>query len=212
MSDVLRSKVLITAIPIIITLIMFVEYFFNIPIIAGAAENLRTWAIVISNLALGLGVVNLVRTHGKRFQARTPGRWYFSAWTLVIFFAMTAFGLMTTGSGGYKYLFMYIYTPLGQTMYASTGFYIFSSAYRAFRARNLDAALLLIAGCFVVLTNAPIGGAIWSGIPIIGTWIMENGQVPAYRIFTMTAGFGLLAYGYRVIMGKERGFYGEVAE
>ena len=97
-------------------------------------------------------------------------------------------------------------------MYATTGFYIFSSAYRAFRARNLDAALLLIAGCLVVLTNAPIGEVVWKGIPVIGTWIMENGQVPAYRIFTMTAGFGLLAYGFRVILGKERGFYGGVEE
>jgi hypothetical protein len=211
MSDILRSKTLITAIPIIISAIMIVEYFFNISAVAYLAENLRTWAVIISNLALGLGVVNLVRTHGRRFQKRTPGQWYFSIWTLVIFFVMLALGLMSTENVSYKWMFQYIYTPLGQTMYATTGFYIFSSAYRAFRARNIDAALLLIAGCFVVLTNAPIGEVIWSGIPVIGTWIKDNGQVPAYRIFTMTAGFGLLAYGFRVITGRERGFYGEVA-
>ncbi len=208
MSDLLRRREIITAIPIIITLIMFAEYFFNIPAIASVAENLRTWAVVISNIALGLGVVNLVRNHGRHIQKRTPGRWFFSAWLLLMFVAVLAFGLIGTDSAGYQWSFQYIYTPLGQTMYATTGFYIFSSAYRAFRARNLDAALLLIAGCFVVLTNAPVGEVIWKGIPIIGTWIKENGQVPAYRIFTMTAGYGLLAYGFRVILGRERGFYG----
>jgi hypothetical protein len=212
MAEVLRRKEIITAIPIIITIIMFVEYFFNVPGINTIAENLRTWAVVISNIALGLGVINLVRTHSRHVQRRTPDRWFFSICCLLSFVVVTIFGLISTSSQGYQWAFTYIYTPLGQTMYATTGFYIFSSAYRAFRARNVDAAMLLIAGCFVVLTNAPIGEVIWSGIPIIGTWIMENGQVPAYRIFTMTAGFGLLAYGFRVILGKERGFYGELRE
>jgi hypothetical protein len=121
---------------------------------------------------------------------------------------------MTGGGQGnaiYDWFFRYVYTPLGQTLYPITGFYIFSACYRAFRARNIDAALLLIAGCFVILTNAPIGGAIWSGFPIIGRWMLDFGQVPGMRTFQIIGAMGMLAYGFRALLGKERGFYGEVA-
>jgi hypothetical protein len=75
---------------------------------------------------------------------------------------------VATSNSIYNWLFNNVYTPLGSTTYAITGFYIFSAAYRAFRARNVDAALMLIAGCFVILSNAPVGEVIWSGIPAIG--------------------------------------------
>ena len=109
-------------------------------------------------------------------------------------------------------MFVNVYTPLGATLYPITGFYIFSAAYRAFRARNVDAALMLIAGCFVILSNAPVGEVIWSGIPTIGEWFRFTGQIPGMRTFAMVGAMGMLAYGFRALLGKEKGFYAEVAE
>jgi len=215
MSEVLRREVvyLLTA---IITIIMFAEYFFigTWPI----AETLRTYATIIANMALGLGAITLVRVHLRKIQRRDAGVWGFSAWLLIslaIMFLTGLAGLAMTGSGQgnqlYDWLFRYVYTPLGQTLYPITGFYIFSACYRAFRARNIDAALLLIAGCFVILTNAPVGGAIWSGFPTIGRWFLDYGQVPGMRTFLVCGAFGMLAYGFRALLGRERGFYGEVS-
>ncbi|MFQ6053388.1 MAG: hypothetical protein ACE5OO_04065, partial [Candidatus Bathyarchaeia archaeon] len=162
MSEILRREVvyLITA---VITVIMFVEYFF-FPGTWGLAETLRTYATIIVNMALALGGVSLIISHIKRIQTRAAGLWVYSAWLLIFlvvsFIAGLAGWAMTGGGQGnqlYDWIFRYVYTPLGQTLYPITGFYIFSAAYRAFRARNIDAALLLIAGCFVILTNAPIG-------------------------------------------------------
>jgi len=200
----------------IVTVIMFVEFFFMET--WQFAENLRTYATIVINISLGLGAITLLRSHSKAIQRRDEGVWMFSAW-LIIFFALTlltglAGWLMTGGGQGnaiYDWFFRYVYTPLGQTLYPITGFYIFSACYRAFRARNIDAALLLIAGCFVILTNAPIGGAIWSGFPLIGRWFLDFGQVPGMRTFQIIGAMGMLAYGFRALLGKERGFYGEVA-
>jgi len=200
----------------IVTVIMFVEFFFMET--WQFAENLRTYATIVINISLGLGAITLLRSHSKAIQRRDEGVWMFSAW-LIIFFALTlltglAGWLMTGGGQGnaiYDWFFRYVYTPLGQTLYPITGFYIFSACYRAFRARNIDAALLLIAGCFVILTNAPIGGAIWSGFPLIGRWLLDFGQVPGMRCFQIVGALGMLAYGFRALLGKERGFYGEVA-
>ncbi|MBS7631605.1 hypothetical protein KEJ47_08600 [Candidatus Bathyarchaeota archaeon] len=214
MSEVLRKEVvyLITA---IVVITMIADYFFGIKQLNDAASMVRTWAVVISAMALALGAVNLMRAHGNIVRKRVPGRWIYSGVLIFIFALTTLLGLLNINNPStnplYKWLFDYPYTSLGQTLYAITGFYIASAAYRAFRARNIDAALLLLAGIFVLLKNAPIGEVIWVQLPVIGGWFNDIGQVPAMRTFLITAAFGLLAYGFRTLLGKERGFYGEVA-
>lgn len=196
------------AIPLIIAVVMFADYFIAVKEVNSLAGILRTWALVISSMALGLGVVNLVRVHGKNIYVRKPGIWIFSAVTLITFTLVFLAGVLAKQSDLYNWPFQHVYTTLQQTMYASTGFYIVSSAYRAFRARNVDAALLLISGCVVALRNAPIGEAIWVGFSVLGDWFMDIGQLPGYRVFAMVTGFGIIAYSLRVILGSERGFYG----
>ena len=216
MSDILKREAvfLVTG---LVTVVMFIEYFF-FPADWAFAEMLRTWGIIVYNISLGLGAVFLLRSHSKNVQKK--GRnWYFSVWLLVAFAIMLLSGLMGYVSTGaqadnpiYGWVFNHIFTPLGATLYAITGFYIFSAAYRAFRARNLDAALMLIAGCFVILSNAPVGEVIWSGIPTIGSWFKFTGQVPGMRTFAMVGALGMLAYGFRALLGKERGFYAGVGQ
>ncbi|MEM2126687.1 MAG: hypothetical protein QXH67_00495 [Candidatus Bathyarchaeia archaeon] len=210
MSEELRKIVYV--IPLLFTAIMFADFFLAVPTITYTADTLKTWAVIISSMALGLGIVNLIRVHGNNIRRRTPGRWLYSASCLGVFFIMTAFGLYSKDYGPYKWLFTYAYSPLGQAMYTTTAFYIFSSAYRAFRARNIDAAILLISGVIVVLTNAPVGEVIFSGIPVVGRWLLDVGQAPTVRVFMMVAALGLLVYGFRLIIAKERGYLGEVAK
>lgn len=205
--SLVKTKIFIW-IPLLIFFVMFFDYFFTIGPVSIVAGELRTWAVVISSMALGLGVINLVRIHGKNIQKRKEGQWLYSIVALAIFFVVFVSGIIAKSGTLHQWFFQHVYTTLQQTMYASTGFYIVSSAYRAFRARNVDASLLLLAGCIVMLRNAPIGEVIWSGFPIIGDWLMDVGQLPAMRVFVLIGSFGLLAYGFRVLLAKERGFYG----
>ena len=208
MSEVLKKVVVV--IPLIFTVILFADFFLSVPMITSAADSLKTWAVVISSMALGLGIVNLIRVHGNQIYKRTPGRWLYSAITLGIFAIMTVTGLISINNDVYKWFFTYAYAPLGNAMYTSTAFYVFSSAYRAFRARNIDAAILLIGGIIVVLTNAPIGEVLFPGLPVVGRWILTTGQAPTVTTFMIVAALGMLAYGFRLILAKERGYLGEV--
>lgn len=215
MSEVFKREV-VYIVAAIVAVIMILEYFFFAET-QFWAETLRTYATIIANIALGLGAITLTRSHLRKVQRRDPQVWPFSAWLLIYFtisFLAGLAGFFMTGAGSgnpvYDWFFRYVFTPLGQHLYPLTGFYIFSAAYRAFRARNIDAALLLIAGCFVILTNAPVGAAIWSGFPTIGRWFLDYGQVPGMRTFLMVGAFGMLAFGLRALLGRERGFYGEV--
>jgi hypothetical protein len=66
---------------------------------------------------------------------------------------------------------------------------------------------MLIAGCFVILSNAPVGEAIWVGFARIGEWFRFTGQVPGMRMLALVGALGLISYGFRALLGKERGFY-----
>lgn len=211
MSQVLKREV-VYAFTGLVTVLMFVEYFFfegtwNL------AETIRTWAVIVYNISLGLGAIQLLRSHTLNYQ-RKRTNYGFSAIILVAFAIMFLTGMagyiatgQQTGNAIYNWLFTNVYTPLGATLYPITGFYIFSAAYRAFRARNIDAALMLIAGCFVILSNAPVGEALWPGFATIGEWFRFTGQIPGMRTFAMVGALGMIAYGFRALLGKERGFY-----
>ena len=215
MSEVYKRE-LVFVVTAIVAIVMILNFFFVIPGLSPVAEQLQAWALIIQLIAIAIGAANLMRVHSSLVQRRVQGRWLYSAWLIGLFAILTILGLINLATGTqnpfYQWVFDHVYVSLGTTLYAITGFYIFSAAYRAFRARTLDAAILLLAGCFVILTNAPIGEVIWSGIPVIGRWMLDYGQVPAMRTFLITGAFGLLAFGFRTLLGKETGFYGEVAE
>jgi hypothetical protein len=202
----------------VVAFVMILDYFFgkNIPGISGAgnlSSTLQTWALIIQLMAIGLGAINLIQVHYRQISRKTNMALY-SAWFMVFFAILLLLGFYKLATGvepyPYTWIFANVYVSLSATLYAITGFYIFSAAYRAFRARNIDAAILLIGGIFVLLANAPIGEVIWGGFPLIGNWFNNVGQVPGMRTFTVVGALGLLAYGFRALIGKERGFYSEV--
>jgi len=203
----------------VVAIVMMLDYFFgkNIPFLSGSggvSGQLQTWAMIIQLMAIGLGAINLIQVHYRQISSKTNMAIY-SAWFMVFFAFLLILGLYKIATGvelyPYTWVFANVYTSLGTTLYAITGFFVFSAAYRAFRARNADAAILLIGGIFVMLANAPIGEVIWSGFPLIGNWFNNVGQIPGMRAFAIVGALGLLAYGFRALLGKERGFYSEAA-
>ncbi|MDP2899633.1 MAG: hypothetical protein Q8O47_01525 [Candidatus Bathyarchaeota archaeon] len=217
MSQVYKRE-LVFVVTGVVAIVMMLDYFFgkNIPGLSGAGGitgQLQTWALIIQLMAIGLGAINLVQVHYRQISRKTSMAIY-SAWFMIFFALLLLLGLykLFTGVEPYPYtwIFANVYTSLGATLYAITGFYIFSAAYRAFRARNIDAAILLVGGIFVLLANAPIGAVIWQGFPLVGDWFNNVGQIPGMRAFTVVGALGLLAYGFRALIGKERGFYSEV--
>jgi hypothetical protein len=206
------KREVVYAITGLVTVLMFLEYFF-FPESTSWAEMIRTWSVIIYNISLGLGAVRLTMAHSMNVQ-RKRENWQYSGLLLVALAIMTLTGLagyfmtgLQSNNAIYQWMFVNVYTPLGATLYPITGFYIFSAAYRAFRARNIDAALMLIAGCFVILSNAPVGEAIWVGFATVGEWFRFTGQVPGMRTFALVGTLGMIAYGFRALLGKERGFY-----
>ena len=208
MSNVLRRREIILFITGVVGGLNLFEYFFAVKEVAAVASTIRTWVVIISAFALGLGIITAFRVHISHVKRKTKGQWPFSIWLMGFFVLLTLIGLWNTNFIVYDWTFKYVYVALSTTLYAITGFYIFSAAYRAFRARNIEAAILIVSGALILLRNAPIGEAIWKGFPILGEWVLMKGQVGGMRTLTFVAALGLVAFGIRTLLGMERGYYG----
>lgn len=195
-------------ITLVFALILIFQFFLEVPFIETAGGYLTSWNIVIAAFAMGLAAFNLIRIHAKRIQQRR-GNWISSLILIAVLILQTGVGLIYgDGSSQYKIFFDGIMSPLGATMYAMLAFWIASAAFRAFKARTIDATVLLCVGVIVMLGNAPIGEIMWSKFPALRSWIMNVPAMAAIRSLYIGAAIGGIAVGVRVLSGIERGHLG----
>ena len=102
------------------------------------------------------------------------------------------------------WVYDHIFFPCNATMFALLAFFIASAAFRAFRARNTEAALLLGAAILVLLGRAPIGRLIHDALPTITDWIIDFPNNAGRRAIIMGAALGAIVTGLRVLLGLER--------
>lgn len=117
---------------------------------------------------------------------------------------------MTWGRDGRVFVWIYdhVFDPCNSTMFALLAFFVASAAFRAFRARNAEAALLLGAAILVMLGRAPLGGAISDIFPTLSQWLIDIPNNGGRRAIMMGAAIGAVATGLRVIVGLERSHLG----
>jgi hypothetical protein len=117
---------------------------------------------------------------------------------------------MLWGTSGRVYTWWYdhVFAPCNATMFALLAFFIASAAFRAFRARNLEAALLLGAAILVMIGRVPIGRSISPWFPELAEWIIDVPNNAGRRAIMMGAALGAIATSLRVILGLERSHLG----
>jgi hypothetical protein len=201
-------------IPLIIILVMgvmmMVQFFIPHPASVAVYELSTKWIRIVAAFALVLGTGSLVMYHIDKLQRRKPG-WYYSIVTLVMAAISTVVGLgwgVKPGSPLQEILFKNIMVPLNASMFAILAFYMASAAYRAFRARTKEAALLLIAAFIVMLGMVPVGATIWGKLPEIAEWVLSVPNMAAKRAILFGVGLGAIATSLKVILGIERGWLG----
>lgn len=177
--------------------------------------KLDEWMVIVASFALLLGVVSVVQVNWERIQRRERG-WLFSAVILLTFAVMSAFGIFgkqgERPDGSYypfTWAFNYAFSPLQATMFSLLAFYVASAAYRAFRARNVDATLLLIGAVIIMLGRVPLGKLILPFIPDWAEWIMRFPNTAAQRGIIIGAALGAAAMSIRVMVGIEKPYLGK---
>ncbi len=204
------------ALTVIAGLVMLLSSFFASDMIDGLSADLSQWIIIISALMLGIASVNLIRIHGNNIARRRPG-WFNSIALLAALFIYGFIGIMSrsypdnaTWNDLYSKIFNNIQSPLGAAMFAIIAFYVASASYRAFRARSLEATVLLVAAVLVMLGKAPIGELVWAKFPTLSAWLLKIPNTAGQRAIMIGAAIGAFVTSLRVMLGLERGHLGGV--
>jgi uncharacterized membrane protein len=98
--------------------------------------------------------------------------------------------------------------PLQGTMFAILALFIASAAYRSFRARSREAAVLLIAAVIVMMGRVPLGEYL---IPLSGDlsqWILNVLNASVRRAILIGVSLGTVALSIKIIFGMERSYLG----
>ena len=201
-------------VPIVITVVvgvfMVLKFFTESgTTVAKIADEIEQWAILAAACAYVLGVANLTRINGKKIIRKDP-EWFYAGTLLFGMFATLTIGIVEFvkfGDSGEwsKWIFSNIFRPLQMTMFSLLAFFIASAAFRAFRARSLEATLLLVSGVILLLGRVPFGDL----LPLVSAsdvqqWLMLYPSSGALRAVGIGAGLGLVATGLRIIVGIDR--------
>jgi hypothetical protein len=211
MSETLRRIEIPIAITVLCTLLQIVPFYIEIEPLEAFSDTFRSWMILVATCALFLGAASLSLLHTKKIQRRTTG-WQFSVLTLVsmVLIMVTGLPIPEIGLGVdnqvFDFLFTNILTPLGATMYSIIAFFITSAAYRSFRARNLEATVVLVSGILMICYNAPLMTSLWQGFIPIGDWIFSVPNMATMRAVIIGSALGAIALAMRVLLGIERGY------
>ena len=232
-------------IPLLITtlagFVLIGAYF--IPYTQSWGEKVAIWFDLLAAIAFVLGGGNLLRVHLKKISDKVRG-WGYSVIVIASFSATIVVGLGKFGvapaaqyptypwSGYYRqigsafwFCYQYALVPLTATMFAMLAFYIASAAFRAFRAKNIH-AILLLGTAFIILLGRTFAGValtswidpnIWPGFAYFTGLKIDNLAVFIMSVFT-TAGnraimigiaLGIVSTALKILLGLDRSYLGK---
>lgn len=217
-----------------------------IPAVQEWGDDAMLWFDVLAVAAFILGGGNLLKVHLRKISDQKAG-WAFSVVTVLAFLATLVVGLGLIGvnpspefadrpwsgyyieeGGAFWWAYTYAVYPLTSTMFAMLAFYVASAAYRAFRAKNVEATLLL-GTAFIVLLGQTYAGVVLTGwIPDVlasvtgwepeafntlrldnlTAWIMDGPNTAGNRAIMIGIALGIVSTSLKILLGIDRSYLG----
>lgn len=199
----------------------------------GMSPRMDQWLIIVAGFALLLGVVNVIQNSTRKVARRESG-WPFSLVLLIGLFLTGGFGIHGAishegigfrpdgSSSPFKWIQDNMFLPLQATIFSLLAFFMASAAFRAFRARNAEATILLVAGGLVMAGRVPLLEFLAAPFPPLQPaaagasqalgrlteWIMDTPNGAAQSGIIIGAALGAASMAIRIVLGIERGYLG----
>ena len=109
----------------------------------------------------------------------------------------------------YRLLYDGLFVPLGSAMFSLLAFYMAAAAYRAFRVRSAESALMMAAAVIVMLGQIPFGIWIWSEFPELRFWLLTVPNSAAFRGIALGAAVAGLVMAFRMWLSIESDSFAE---
>ena len=96
------------------------------------------------------------------------------------------------------------FEPLSSAMFALLGFYIANAAYRSFRLRSVEAAVMMCAAVIIILGQTPIGPMMIPSLPVIRVWVLETLNTAGGRALFFGTAIASLALAVRMWLSLDK--------
>jgi len=208
--------------PLIITAVVGIVYIFQYFVphepVSRFSDWFSDWFAIIAAFAIWLGALNLIKLSALKV-ARRKKDWVYSLVTIISFVAIAIVGLFFSSGTDFQvrgtpfmWVYDHVYDPLSSTMFAILAFFVASASYRAFRARNKEATMLLLAAFFVMLGRVPTGDWLTQfmgegyRLSNVADWVMNIPNTAGQRAIMIGIALGIMSTSLRIILGIERTF------
>jgi hypothetical protein len=202
-------KIFLVTITIVSGLIVILGYFTTLPIIVNLRDLFLRWSIIISGVAIVIGVINLMQVHWKKVKIHQSG-WLFSVVLLVsLFVTIIVAGFFGPTASLSQWLYDYIQVPIETSLLALLTVVLIYALARLLNRRITLFPLIFIATVIIVL----VGTVSIPGIevPIIGelrSWLITIWGTAGARGILLGVALGTIATGLRILMGADRPYGG----
>lgn len=188
---------------------MTLQYFLTSESASTGYRTILQWMQIIFAFALIVGVIGVIRRHLQKLSRHGSQRFY-SATLLGGAALMTVLGFWGGIDRGSPFLWAFnnLQAPMQTTVFSLLAFYVTSAAFRGFRARSGESAVLVIAALIVLLGRVPLGEWISPYIPESADWVLTVPALAAKRAILIGIGLGMIATSLKVIVGVERTYLG----
>jgi hypothetical protein len=229
------KRLLPLTIAIVAGFVILIAYF--IPAIQSWSDTVQEWFKILAVGAMVLGGGNLIKLHLMKVSGQRKG-WGYSIVTIVCFFGVLIVGLfkmgappnanfpnyswsgyyLTQGSGVW-WIYEHMIVPLTSMMFAMLAFYVATAAFRAFRAKNVEATLLLVTAGIILLGRTYAGVWLFEGwlpesmqwlrFDHLTEWIMDAPNTAGNRAIMIGIALGTVATSLRILFGVDRSYLGQ---
>lgn len=233
---------MLKSIPVLIAsfvgFLMILAYFS--PRLLWLRQTAEDWFAIITTIAMIYGGITLCFHHLKKISDAEAG-WGYSGVTLLAFTVTVMVGLFKVGvvpesaenlnhpwsgqfiqeGAAFWWIYQYLFSPVVSTMFALLAFYVASAAFRAFRAKNVEAILLLVTALIVLLGQTkdreitslflatPADGELpYYPISDVTEFIRKTIVTAGQRAIMIGVALGVVATSLRILLGLDRSYLG----
>ncbi len=178
------------------------------------------WAVIIAAFAFLLGILNVLRVHGRQIQRQRDG-WFYS---LILIFAMLVAWIPpatqsltldflnipvpaqieSTIDATSQWIFRYVISPLGSSLAALIVFTLALAAFRMLRTRPNAWTVLFLGVVIVVL----LGGAPFmlelAWLTGVRSWIVNVWSMAGIRGLLLGVALGVIVTALRIFIASEQ--------
>lgn len=187
---------------------MFLQYFSDHPVARTIFEEINAYWLIIFAFTLIIGVFSYLKNNLVQINRGSDRPYRIVGLLGMVSMPVIALIWGIKADTPFMWMFENVQAPMQSTVFALLAFFVASASFRGFRARSMQASILLGSALIILLSRSNVDWLFSDYLREIADWIRNYPSMSARRAILIGIGLGSLTTSLRVIIGIERTWLG----